>query len=388
MNVYRQYSAVIIFLFYALLLLRFVSDSFNSSQINMIINLALLGISLVAIFASNMPLLKSEFKYLCTSCISLITLFLLNIIFDLSFSVAEFLRLAYLALMINVLYLLFNRGFFGSTFNAFILITSILIALGFINIAFGNYRYVEGVMRLNGTYSHPNPYGMHLILITMLAFGMFYTGLNKKAMCCLGLAAFIVFTQIFNFSSLLALVVFIGMYFFFENRHKWVLAHYGLFLAAASIGFYLLYLISPVLNDRVNLLINTGLISEVGYAENSIQWRIMNWGYYLNNIDNLFLGNGVGSSDYFYKMRHYTSFTVLAPHNEWLKILFEYGVLGFVFLIYVLSKILLRVSHLSKALLLAFAFACFFDNFFKSTALIVLVTLLILFLEGGRRKYE
>lgn len=354
----------------------------------MIVNLALLSISLLAIFTSKMPLLKNEFKYLSASSVVLVILFLINIIFGLSFSMSEFFRVVYLVLMVNVLYLLFNRGFFTSTLTAFILINSVLITFGFISIALGNYRFVEGVMRLNGTYSHPNPYGMHLILFIMFSLGMFYLGMYKRTILCLGLGAFIVFTQILNFSSLLALVVFIGFYLFFENRHRWTFGHYGIYLTVALAGFYLLYLISPVLSDRVNLLIDTGLVSEVGYAENSVQWRVMNWGYYLNNIDNLLLGNGIGSSDYFYKLRHYTSFTVLAPHNEWLKILFEYGVLGVVFLIFVLSKIIFSVSNLSKALLLSFLFACFFDNFFKSTALMVLVTLLILFFEGNKVRHE
>ncbi|MEY8216331.1 MAG: hypothetical protein RPR97_17825 [Colwellia sp.] len=384
----QQYSPVLVVAFYGLLLLRFVSDSLHSSSINIVINLALLSVAILTVFASKVPLLKTEFRYQWMGVVSFVVLFLLNIGFDLNFTLSEFFRVFFLVMLVNVFYLMFRRGFFSNTLSAFLLINIALILIGFLKIALGDYRVVEGAMRLNGTYSHPNPYGMHLMLIFMFCLGLYVSGYSKKIMSLTCVSAFIVFTQIFNFSSLLAVVLFAGLYLFFENRHKWSLVHYVLYPVVAFASFYLLYLISPVLGERVDLLIDTGLVSDLGYAVNSVQWRVMNWSYYLSNIDNLFLGGGVGSSDSFYKMRHYTLFTVLAPHNEWLKILFEYGVLGVLTLVGVFVHIFSKVGVLSRSLIIAFLFACFFDNFFKATSLIILVVLLVLFFEESRRRSE
>ncbi|WP_263079365.1 O-antigen ligase family protein [Endozoicomonas sp. Mp262] len=303
--------------------------------------------------------------------------------------VKELLRILFLIVLVGMLSLLANRGFFEATTNVLYLINFIIVLIGLFNIIFGNYRIIEGVPRLNGTYSHPNPYGMHVIL-TLCAFFILYkyNAISKLKFVLFFLLGLVVFLRILNFSSIIAGFVFFGFVYVYDNQRSRLLKMiFGVLVSLIII--YLLYLISDVFRNRMEFILETDLVANVGYAENSVQWRFLNWSYYLRNINNYVIGEGVGYSDIFFRQAHNTLFTVLAPHNEWLKVLFECGLLGLTFILCFLLYVSKNLSIPSKGLLLCYLTACFFDNFFKSTSLVLLVVILIFSMEsisGGYKK--
>lgn len=260
-----------------------------------------------------------------------------------------------------------------------IFLCMLIVGGGLLNLFLGNYIETEGMMRLDSFYAHPNPYGLHLMLIVSF-FWVLRGGTNGVSKRCLEggiLICFYVYLNIANFGSLVYLSVFFILYYLkfeFNVRFIYVLA---LLIVVGVAGGGGIYLASDYMQARVDFLLASNILEMGDYPRNSFEWRLFNWQYYIENVKSFYLGNGIGASFDFYKEPHRESFSVAMPHNEFVRIYFEVGAVGLAFILALLWCNCVRLGRSSRAVAFAFIAASFFDNFFTSTALVMNVIITI-----------
>lgn len=386
-------GGLIIALFlYAAFIIRFLSDSLGSSLFNGVVNLSILmTLSIVFLYLNRVN--RKNLK-VSLGLIFLLTLYLLNnIIYGKDLYYKELFRLIFVFFVGFFIYSVHGTGFFRNSKSFIIISAWVLVLVGFFQFIVGDYRIIEGTKRLNGTYSHPNPYGMHLALIIMYIFHMIKKDENKNgygyySICFLFFLSMAVFSQVLNFSALLSLILYFVLYFSFMGNAGLAPLKIIVCVVLSFILMALLYESSDIFKQRIDYILLTGFDTSMGYALNSIQWRLINWMHYIQNIDNYAFGNGIGASDIFYQNWSWQGFKVLAPHNEWLKILFEYGLFGISCLMLFIYSVIRRVSFVSSIIIIAFCCAAFFDNFFKATSLLIFILLLIESLESSNKSVQ
>lgn len=200
-------------------------------------------------------------------------------------------------------------------------------------------RDVDGVMRIFGGTSSPNVLGaLLLVFLGMLAWSSRYRlGSNRVLLVSLCLALFI---ACFSMSGMVALV-FAGMlYFVIRARSTGKLKIRFSWLMLGIIGVYiLLALAGTVLSAR---------FGELQQDDNSLMWRLRTWATYFELLSQpkfLLFGGGLGFDHLGMDQE---------PHNEWLRVLMETGLLGLSFFVLTwwrLVKALSQTIKLSDALL-------------------------------------
>jgi len=115
----------------------------------------------------------------------------------------------------------------------------------------------------------------------------------------------------------------------------------------------------------------------VKYGYSSAVWRLEQWRKTLSvirssNILNIFFGHGIGSSKIYIDN---------LPHNEYLRILFEQGLIGFVIIMSFFLTIYHRISIQYRYLVLIFAIYSFTENNLDN---ILFMTLFIMFVATSQ----
>ncbi|HBI16551.1 MAG TPA: hypothetical protein DDY52_00110 [Candidatus Moranbacteria bacterium] len=227
--------------------------------------------------------------------------------------------------------------------------------------------------RIFGTFAHPNLLAYYLTLPIVL---IIFLILNKEKYLQKNILLYCFF--IFSFSLLVltytrgAWVVFLIVIFTLG------IIQYKKFLLGALTGLLLLYLLVPPLNTRVNNLFQYNPYS-------SIQWRINLWkdGFKYSQ-EEIITGYGLGTASKIILDKRGEKFGSPDPHNDYLKILIENGILGLAaYCFIVLSLLSNLIKGYMKAnsifnknfflLLIGISFALYFmsfaDNVFRNTAL-------------------
>lgn len=373
--------------FFALVLIRPCLDTFSTLSIlkigNLSINLAaILGIFTIiftiyiAGFVKQKKLAKLPLAFQIIIFL-LITFFSVLLSINFRESIAEWIRL------LNI-FSLFVLGFL-LTDNAkdlskivILAISSSIIPSIFATIQFfsktGLSIPLEGIYnRIYGTFSHPNLFAYYLIIPIVLSLFKFLSG-NKK--------------RIPNLIALLIFLFLTTLLILTYTRGAWIVLIFIITIIGAFRYSYLLpilfsviilaYLIVPPIQNRARALIN---INE----HSSVQWRINLWQDSLKIAkEKPILGFGTGVASQIIRERRGKEFGSSNPHNDYLKILLENGLLGLISYFILIMSIFLKLfvyfkkSDLPrfKALLLimiAISFSLYImsfgDNILRNTAL-------------------
>lgn len=186
--------------------------------------------------------------------------------------------------------------------------------------------FADGVARPGGIMGHANGNGFFVDIYLPLAFYMFLNAKTKYGKIFLGgNIIFCLFTLIMTMSksSIIAFVVSLLILFFYlplKNKIR---------LLGTIIAFTSIFLI-------VNFLFNLNIIENIILRLNnqsSFLWRFKIWNALIGNISfsTIFFGNGVESVAHFLQRRFPGE--AFASHNLYLQFLYEYGILGLLYLL-------------------------------------------------------
>lgn len=176
--------------------------------------------------------------------------------------------------------------------------------------------YQDVPNRLFGTFAHPNLFAFSLTLSIALSLGMFFVA-NKPHQKWLYTLSFLAF-----------LVLLILTY----TRGAWILFAFMILIAGilklrkllffSAMALFLIYLSFPLVQERINSITTLSPYS-------SISWRFELWKDGLEySKEALLLGYGTGTSEELILERRGSHLGSSAPHNDFLRILLENGLLG------------------------------------------------------------
>lgn len=208
------------------------------------------------------------------------------------------------------------------------------MAIGALQLLTGTGRDVGGIPRIYGGTSSPNVMAALLLVYLGLALWSGETTLThtRKAIIALALALFV---ACFSMAGIGTLSGMFGLFWLVSGlkekrlkiRFSWIIGGLLVILATG-------YFANNVLVER---------FSELGNNDNSLTWRIRTWmGHIalLSDVQFFLVGGGLGFD--------HLGLTE-EPHNEWLRVLLETGVIGlclFIRIWWVLIRSLFEISNL------------------------------------------
>jgi O-antigen ligase len=215
---------------------------------------------------------------------------------------------------------------------------------GFYQLKTGDVHHeVHGVLRLAGTFAHPNPFATYLVGILAIGVG-FWRDLRPSAprrflLPLLLLVA--IFLLVFTFSrSGFALLLCTFILWAWQGSHKRK-------LAVLSILVVIGVLAAPAITWRFQDLSSTSLAVDED-PTNSLQWRLQNYYMlYLTFLKSPVVGHGTHSISVVNPMElevrgGYT--TGATAHNELMRVLVEHGLIG-ALLYFAFGVLLLRALY-------------------------------------------
>jgi O-antigen ligase len=283
----------------------------------------------------------------------------------------EFIRVVILLLFLSISrYFPINRYSIQVVYFLFF----IVICISLFAIARGDFRLIDNSLRLNPAFlDHPNPFGLFCVMSAMLCFWI-YSNTKKISPLLFGMTLLYLYLQIFNGGAFIFLVTFVYFLLLKKFGIRWV------FLSSflLPILLLLLYYTSSKFSIRIDEFREYGIIPRGGYPRSSFQWRIFMWGHLLANwLQSPWIGFGPGSSMMLYGKIETAgggSFLAADPHNEILRILFEYGIFGSLIVSVMITHFIrLNKSTFGKIIIIAYLSASLFDNFYRSSILVCLV---------------
>jgi O-antigen ligase len=318
----------------------------------------------------------------------LFTLFLtIQVVLAKSIVLSEVVRLYMLIIFSYLVYDFYKRINYNQSIRLLIFTLILPISIGILNVVTDNYSIIEGAPRLNGCYTHPNPYGIHLLLTVsylIIAYKNFiFSRKIKFLIIFMIIVSLYLFSKISNFGGYLFMMTFI--YFLVVLKYKSFLKKIIISVYILLVIFLLLAIVYSI-NDyfayRINFMLKTNLLEMGEYPSNSLQWRIFNWLYYINYSRDFIFGNGIGSTLLVYTNNlENLTFSLGDTHNEYVRIYYEYGVIGLIFFFMYIKRILKNTTLHSKSIILSFLLVSFFDNTFKSTSLVMLLIIIVINFE-------
>ncbi len=227
--------------------------------------------------------------------------------------------------------------------------------------------------RIFGTFAHPNLLAYYLIIPLALLIFTFSKNIQKKNP---------------NIFYPLAFLYFITLLILTYTRGAWLafllvifiigVVKYRRFLVVSAIVVFLIYAAVEPIRIRVDNLIT----SDPG---SSVQWRLGLWKDSITYISEApILGHGTGTANEFILEKRGVKFGSSDPHNDYLKILLENGLLGLAaYLVIITSLIATLFIEYTKetdkdiknilliilSLSLALYVMSFADNIIRNTAL-------------------
>ncbi|MEK7202882.1 MAG: O-antigen ligase family protein [Patescibacteria group bacterium] len=202
----------------------------------------------------------------------------------------------------------------------------------------------EGIYnRIFGTFTHPNLFAYYLIIPIALSLFLFSITKTKKI-------AKIILAIITIFLSILLILTYTrGAWLAFVIIITFIsiacFKKYGKFLIIIFLIISFSYFLIEPINKRINDFIYN--------PYNSIHWRLNLWKDSLSYVkEKLLFGNGTGTAEKSILQKRGYRFGSTAPHNDYLKITLENGLLGllsYIFLIISLFFKLLKKFQTTKS---------------------------------------
>ena len=346
------------------------SSSFNFTSLYALLTIAF---CLLIIWENRqrLPKIKSWWAWMIMLLIGAASLYYT---ISLSLTIDEFFRLTSIVLLFTSAYLLFadTKGL-TNLIRTIIFSSVIPAAIAFWQLANDTGMMDAGQNRVFGTFAHPNMLAYFLVLpITLATFAALNLGKNRVesygyAISSAVLVVVLAFTYTRGaYVALAIMLLIIG------------LVRFRAFLLVATAFGLIIYLALPQINARVNSLLAFDPYGSMG-------WRVSLWtdGFSYFQQKPL-LGNGLGTGPMVIADNRDFSLGATEPHNDYLRIGLENGVVGVVAYLGIIFTALLDLYYGFKnqkkprlKMLTLFAIACFIslaimsfgDNILSDTAL-------------------
>lgn len=225
-----------------------------------------------------------------------------------------------------------------------------IYASSVIPIAYGIYQWLtgtgnditEGYNRVNSSFFHPAHFSMYLVFLFCLAYSQFLqAGADNKAVRLgyLGLLVFMEITTYTRISWLAMALAFVYLSWVYGRRSY-------VFVGVALFGFIILAG-GEGIADRVTSVGDTLGSEDVYDLNTSVGWRLYFWDEILRRFwEQRWFGFGAGSS----VMLGVELFGVeAAPHNGYLRVLYETGFVGAAAFAWVLGAMLWQGFRLLRS---------------------------------------
>ena len=207
-----------------------------------------------------------------------------------------------------------------------------------IPIVYGFYQWItgtgndvtEGYNRVNSSFFHPAHFSMYLTFLFCLAYAEFLDPRAKNRVLRLFYLVLLVALEISTYTRISWLAM--GLCFLYLS---WVYGKRSYILATAAVGSVVLLAAGGGIIERFTSVGDVLGSDNVYDLNSSVGWRLYFWDEILRRIwDRPWFGFGAGSS----VMLGVEIFGVeAAPHNGYLRVLYETGIVGFLSFMWVLG---------------------------------------------------
>jgi len=195
-------------------------------------------------------------------------------------------------------------------------------------------RDIEWLNRLQGTFAHPNTLGPYLVPFILLAIAGVRTADRRGRVLRIVAAAALSVLVALTYSRTAILVLVTGMLMIpvLQLRRLGWRALTG--SASAALVFALLgwLLVGSMIRERFSdLRISSEAFqaARTGEAENSLEWRLMNWGVLVAvGLEHPLVGHGAGMTTELNPIVNSDTGLPYNAHNDFVRFFFEGGLLG------------------------------------------------------------
>jgi len=311
-------------------------------KINIVSTLSLLMIILAAVYYFVVRVgLKKDFSFDKVSkafLVWIITLFpwvLLSIVnygTNGVVSVREWVRLFSVIVVYLMVFNFSRTTSYEKIINLLFLSLIIPLGVGFYQVILGKGKVIAEILRIPGSFVHPNSFAFYLVIFIGLTFWKFRFSKNKMPWFLLLLIESWMLITTFSLSGVVMLgVLTVIMIIGEKTKHRVVLMCF-------LIGFALVFLFTKTGQMRIAEQLATGKIGEIvetGRVHSSLDWRILNWHLLLSQwVKTPWVGYGLHTSIFINPMKLSAGLGA-SPHNDYLRFLVELGIIGFsLFLIF------------------------------------------------------
>ncbi len=257
-----------------------------------------------------------------------------------------------------------------------------VLGIGLLMFVFSLSETIQKVPRLTGPFLHPNQFGYMLLLIITLSL---YKWKETKNYIFYGLSFLLSTFLLFktgSMNSVLAFMFFAGLliirFKLYKNKYIIGVTVIGIIIVVilfpSVVGIYM-HRLSDSFDFKNGFTLSSG---------SSLRWRFETWYGYLEfmteEIYTYFFGTGMGAHRFLfdYKFENNLSeecFWSPGTHNDYLAFFFDFGILGCLFVSYLIYKMVMffgeKLKSQSETLYLRFffftlLFMMIFDNFIDS----------------------
>ena len=247
-------------------------------------------------------------------------------------SVREWVRLFSVIVVYLVVFNLSRTTTYEKIINLLFLSLIIPLGVSFYQVILGKGKVIAGILRIPGSFVHPNPFAFYLVIFIGLTFWKFRFSKKKMPWFLLLLIESWMLITTFSLSGVVMLgVLTVIMIIGEKTKHRLVLMFF-------LIGFVLVFLFTKTGQMRIAEQLATGKIGEIvetGRVYSSLDWRILNWHLLLSQwVKTPWVGYGLHTSIFINPMKLSAGLGA-GPHNDYLLFLVELGIIGFsLFLIF------------------------------------------------------
>ena len=226
--------------------------------------------------------------------------------------------------------------------NALYMSSAIPIVYGFYQwLTGGGNTVTEGYVRINSSFFHPAHFSMYLVFLFCLAYAEFLDGRRKNKAVRLIYLICLVVLEVLTYTRISWLAMgFAWLYL------SWVYKRRSYILAGAMVGGLVLLAAGGGIMERVTSAATALGGDNVYDLNSSVGWRLYFWDEILRRIpERPWFGFGAGSS----VMLGIELFGVeAAPHNGYLRVLYETGAVGAAAFLYVLGVMFWQGFRLAR----------------------------------------
>jgi Lipid A core - O-antigen ligase and related enzymes len=240
-----------------------------------------------------------------------------------------------LAVYLIILYLNSKEENFDSHITKAIILSSIVpLSVGLYQIIFkkgfsSGFSSEQGLNRVYGTFVHPNSYAFYLLIIVVTIFIYNQKYERNKFFYLLGAVALLELYFTYTRSAWLGMALIVVSYVFLSDIS---------FNKKISFGIFLIILSIPIYNLTYHRFAN---IFSGSMEESSLATRLYIWkGMFSVFKERPIIGYGIGS------FKYYSNIVLnwrIEAHNDYLRLLFETGVIGLLTYMSIQFKVLKNI---------------------------------------------